>query len=273
MKFLHSIILAMVIGLALTSCKAPKEIAYFQDITTGDELILPAQTPLRLMPSDMIGIQVSTSDPRLDALFNLPVMSSRIGHTQYSDYSQNYSDGSTAPYTIDKAGCINFPVLGKIHVAGMTREELSEYIRRELIQRDLAKNPIVTVTYLNLSVSVLGEVTRPGRVGISREDFSVLDALSAAGDLTIYGQRTNVKVLRQENGVQKTYTINLNSARDLTESPVFFLKQNDVVYVEPNNTKKNNSTPNGNTWSTPTLWISLVSSALSVATLILTVTK
>ena len=178
-------------------------------------------------------------------------------------------DGNVSPYTIDSQGNINFPVLGKLHIAGMTREELAEYIRRELISRDLAKNPIVTVAYLNLSVSVLGEVGGPGRYPITRDDFTILDALSAAGDLTIFGKRDNIRVLREENGVQKVYTLDISSGKDLTKSPVYYLQQNDVVYVEPNATKARTASPNGNSPLTPAFWMSVASFAMTVALLII----
>jgi polysaccharide export outer membrane protein len=191
-----------------------------------------------------------------------------------TDGKINTSGGeNVAPYTIDRQGDINFPVLGKLHVAGMTREELGEYIRRELISRDLAKNPIVTVDYLNLSVTVIGEVGHPGRFAIDREDYTILDALSAAGDLTIYGKRNNIRVLREENGVQRVYGVDLNSGRTLAQSPVYYLQQNDVIYVEPNETKARQSTPNGNSVLTPSFWISILSFAASITTIVLTITK
>ena len=147
------------------------------------------------------------------------------------------------------------------------------YLSSELTSRDLAKNPIVTVEFVNLAVSVLGEVNHPGRVGIKRQDLTILDAISEAGDLTIYGLRDNVKVIRHENGTQKVYTVNLVDGKNLASSPVYYLKQNDVIYVEPNNTKKNTSKPSGNIWQQPGIWISMLGSAISVATMIITLTK
>lgn len=266
---------AFALAMLATSCSAPKEIAYFQDLKPGDETIVPINTsPLRLQPNDKISILVSTTDARLNALYNLPVAQTRLGNANSDGSLQtNSSDGSITPYTIDSQGNINFPVLGKLHIAGMTREEVAEYIRRELISRDLAKNPIVTVDYLNLSVSVMGEVNHPGRFAISREDYTILDALSAAGDLTIYGKRNNIIVLREENGAQKVYAVDLSSGKDLVKSPVYYLQQNDVVYVEPNDTKARTSTPNGNTLLTPSFWISIGSFAMTVALFVITLTK
>lgn len=261
------------VTLLVTSCSSSKKITYFQDLKPGQESPITIASPIRLQPNDKISIVVSTGDGRLNSLFNLPVTRTGIGSSSSSSSSTTSGNENVAPYTLDRQGDINFPVLGKLHVAGMTREELAEYIRRELISRDLAKNPIVTVEYMNLSVTVMGEVGGPGRYAIDREDYTILDALSEAGDLTIYGKRDNIRVLREENGMQRVYTVDLNSGRALTQSPVYYLQQNDVIYVEPNDTRARMSTPNGNSALTPTFWISIVSFAATVATLIYNVTK
>lgn len=256
-----------------TSCSSKKQITYFQDLKPGQELVIANLSLIKLQPNDKVSIVVSTGDSRLNSLFNLPVARTNISQGNSNGKINSGGSESTSPYTLDSQGDINFPVLGKLHVAGMTREELGEYIRRELISRDLAKNPIVTVEYLNLSVTVLGEVGHPGRFAIDREDYTILDALSAAGDLTIFGQRDNIRVLREENGVQRVYDVNLNSGLNLTQSPVYYLQQNDVIYVEPNGTKARQSTPNGNSALTPSFWISIASFAASITTVIISVTK
>lgn len=258
----------------VTSCSSSKDIAYFQDLSAGQINNIASISPIKLQPNDKISIVVSTSDGRLNSLFNLPVARQSIGSSSSTKGGQSTtSSEQTAPYTLDRQGDINFPVLGKLHVAGMTREQLAEYIRRELISRDLAKNPIVTVDYLNLSVTVLGEVGSPGRYTIDREDYTILDAISSAGDLTIFGKRNNVLVLREENGAQKVYAVDLTEGKTLAQSPVYYLQQNDVIYVEPNQTKARQSTPNGNNVLTPTFWISIASFAASMTTLIITNTK
>ena len=276
MKFkVQHLLAAIGFVMIFSSCSSTKQITYFQDLSNGQENLIPINSnKLKLQPNDKITIIVSTADARLNSLFNLPVTTTRIGGiTSDGTTSTTNNDGSIAPYTIDSKGNIDFPVLGKLHIAGMTREEVAEYIRRELISRDLAKNPIVTVNYLNLSVSVMGEVARPGRVGISREDFTILDALSAAGDLTIYGKRDNIRVLREENGKQKVYEIDLNSGKDLVNSPVYYMQQNDVVYVEPNATRARQSTPNGNSILTPAFWMSIASFLMSTATTVILLVK
>ncbi|MDE7402997.1 MAG: polysaccharide export protein [Muribaculaceae bacterium] len=263
---------AMASILLLASCSSIKQVPYFTDLNVGQESVLLTAAPIKLQPGDKISILVSTSDARLNSLFNLPVARNTLGSA--SNGSQLASgDGSVAAYTVDSKGDIQFPVLGRLHVSGMTREELSEYLRSELISRDLAKNPIVTVDFLNLQVTVLGDVSNPGRYPINREEFTILDAIGAAGDLSITGLRDNIKVLREENGVQRVYEVNINEAKNLTKSPVYYLRQNDVVYVEPNKTKMRTSTPNGNSVMTPGFWISLASFGITIATLTISLTK
>lgn len=255
-----------------SSCSSSKEISYFQDLKDGQQTPIAMVSPIRFMPHDKLSIIVSTGDTRLNTLFNLPVGRINVGTTPSTASTgvvEAQGSESVAPYTIDSKGDIDFPILGKLHIEGMTREEVSEYIRRELISRDLVKNPIVTVEYLNLAVTVMGEVSNPGRYKIDREDYSILDALSAAGDLTIFGIRDNVRVLREENGMQKVYEVNLNNGKSLAQSPVYYMQQNDVIYVEPNKTKARQSTPNGNNVLTPTFWISIASFIASIAVLII----
>lgn len=264
---------AMAAVIMTTSCSSKKQITYFQDLKPGQELVIANLSPIKLQPNDKVSIVVSTGDSRLNSLFNLPVARTNISQGNSNGKINSGGSESTSPYTLDSQGDINFPVLGKLHVAGMTREELGEYIRRELISRDLAKNPIVTVEYLNLSVTVLGEVGHPGRFAIDREDYTILDALSAAGDLTIFGQRDNIRVLREENGVQRVYDVNLNSGLNLTQSPVYYLQQNDVIYVEPNDKVKRQTTPNGESPFTPAFWMSVGSFGITIATLVITLTN
>ena len=136
------------------------------------------------------------------------------------------TSGSRASgYTVDKRGYIKFPVLGSLPIEGKTREEVALSIETELVKRDLLKDPIVTVDFVNLCISVLGEVNKPGRFNIDRDNLTLLDALSLAGDLTIYGKRTKIVVLREEGGKQTSYEVNLCSAKDLYASPAYYLSQ------------------------------------------------
>ena len=263
MKFYKIIIVAASV-LVLGSCSTPRQISYFQDLRPGEsELTLTAPTEIKIQPKDKLSILINSQDLRLTNLFNLPIVSQQVGQ----EYSQNTTRGLSG-YTVDSKGDIDFPVLGALHVQGMTREDVSVYIKKELQSHDLIKDPVVTVEFMNLSIDVMGEVNNPGRYNIDKDHLTILDALSLAGDLTIYGKREKVLVLRNENGTQRVYGVNLCSADHLYSSPVYYLQQNDVVYVEPNDTKARQSTVNGNNVRSTSFWISLASLLTSIAVLI-----
>ena len=264
MKFCKILLLILMV-LAAVSCSTPKEISYFQDLQPGvTELTITDPVEIKVRPKDKLSILVNAQDQKLTNMFNLPIVSQQIG--QESTGSSGTSRGVSG-YTVDTDGYINFPVLGKIKVEGMTREQIAEYLTGQLKEQELIQDPVVTVEFMNLGVSVLGEVNRPGRISINRDNLTILDALSEAGDLTIFGKREKVLVLRQENGKQRVYGINLCSADQLYTSPVYYLQQNDVVYVEPNDTKSRQSTVNGNTVRSTSFWISLASLITSIAVL------
>lgn len=253
---------------ALSSCGSSKQVVYFQDLKPGEtEIKLPEVKAITIRPEDKISIIVNSRDPQLTNLFNLPYISKQIGQSSSLASVGGNSQGISA-YTVDGDGEIDFPVLGKIYVAGMKREEIAEYIKNELVKENLVKDPVVTVEFANLCVSVLGEVNNPGRFGIDRDRVTVLDALSMAGDLTIYGNRSKVMVLRQEGDVQRLYGLDLTSGNHVYTSPAYYLQQNDVVYVEPNAVKARQSTVNGNNVRSTAFWFSLASLLTSVAILI-----
>lgn len=226
-----------------SSCSTPKDIAYFQDFNTGKSIVVQNPVEIKFKADDEITISVSTQDAELDMRYSL--------------------GQGVSKYTIDSEGCIRFPKLGKIHVAGLNRQELQETIREALIEKEFVTDPIVTVDYSNLYVIVLGDVGK-GRVQIDRDKFTILDALGMLGDLNITGQRTNVKVIRENYGKKTAYEVNLCSAEDLYASPVYYLQQNDVVYVEMNKKEKRNSTVMGNSTVQPAFWMSLASFLVGV---------
>ena len=265
MKFIKILSLTLMV-LAAVSCSTPKEISYFQDLQPGvTELAITDPVEIKVRPKDKLSILVNAQDPKLTNMFNLPIVSQQIG--QESTGSSGTSRGVSG-YTVDSFGDINFPVLGKIRVEGMTREQIADYLTKQLKEQELIKDPVVTVEFMNLGVSVLGEVNKPERISINRDNMTILDALSEAGDLTIFGKREKVLVLRQEDGKQRVYGVNLCSADHIYTSPVYYLQQNDVVYVIPNNTKSRQSTVNGNTVRSTSFWISLASLITSIAVLI-----
>lgn len=255
-----------VLLLILGSCASPKQINYFQDVKPGDSLAIGKPEFITFQPGDKASIIVKSKDPELAGLFNLPTASYRAGDVTNSALAN--SNNYVALFTVDSNGDLDYPVLGKIHVAGMKRDEVAALIKGMIIGKDLIKDPVVTVDFANLTFSVLGEVSRPGQYSIDRDQVTILDAISKAGDLTIYGQRDSVTVLREENGMRKAYRLNLMSWKDMTKSPAYYIRQNDVVYVTPNTTRANQSTVNGNNVRSTSFWISLASLLTSIAVLL-----
>lgn len=246
--------------LVLSSCSTPKNIVYFQDTTAGTTDKLAVQDPIKLRPGDMLNIVVSSKDAELAMLFNKVQSTRMLGSSTPSS-----ANGNTMPYTVNDAGYIDFPVLGEILVKGLTRMQLEDTIQQKLRSQNLVKDAMVTVEFNNLKVTVLGEVVHPGTVSITRDDQTILDVIAQAGDLTITGQRENVKVYRREGGEEKTYLVDLTSAQNVFSSPVYYMQQGDIVYVEPNSKKINESTNNGNTVRTYAFWMSLTSFLLSLS--------
>lgn len=263
---LCSLLLSVMSAGVLSSCGTSKDVVYFQDLKPGEsEITIPEVQAITVQPEDKISIIVNSRDPQLTNLFNLPYISKQLGSSTQNGSGNNQG---ISGYTVDDEGNIDFPVLGKVHVAGLKREEIAEQIKNELMTKNLVKDPVVTVEFMNLCVSVLGEVNNPGRFAIDRDRLTILDALSMAGDLTIYGNRQKVLVLRQEDGQQRVYGVNLTSGEHVYTSPAYYLQQNDVVYVEPNSVRSRQSTVNGNNVRSTSFWISLASLLTSIGILI-----
>ena len=276
MKPKHLSILLLLVLLA--SCHAPQNISYFQDSSNGSSLPLQTEQIFRLRPEDKVNIIVNSKDPSLSALFTLTSGSYSnyvLGASSAPKTTAGRAGGSngTIAYTVDAQGNIEFPVLGSIHAAGMTRSELAQHIQNQLISQKLVLDAIVTVEYVNMSISVMGEVASPGRQDIDKDHYTVLDAISTAGDLTIDGRREDVKVLRKVNGQMQCYTLNLCSTQDIVTSPAYYLQQDDIVYVTPDDKRKRESTVNGNSVLTPSFWISIASFLMTTASLVITLTK
>ena len=258
----RQLIYALSLGLLFSACSTP-QVGYFQDIESGTIQNMPAAQIITIQPGDKLSILVSSKNPDLAYIYNLPIVS----HYDPSNADTKLSTSQVANYQVDENGNIDFPRIGSIHIAGMTRSQVSNHIK-DLLRASELKDATVTVDFLDLYISVIGEVNRPGRFIIDKDRMTLIDAISRAGDLTIYGKRDNVLVLRQENGTQKTYRIDLSNAQQIYSSPAFYLKQNDMVYVEPNATKARLSTASGNTFSNPSFWVSVASLLTAVAVLV-----
>lgn len=272
MNILQGIVRAAALSGALAlvfACATPTNVAYLQDVKQGTTLATPDVSGIRLKPMDQISIVVSCRDPQVAAMFNLPMYTRRIG--EQSNLSSSLTSGNTgmSGYTVKSDGTIDFPIIGEIEVAGLTREQTERLVRDLLVDSKQIKDPVVTVEFMNLGFSVLGEVARPGRYAIDRDKFTVLDALGRAGDLTINGERETVTVLRNNGKEDVAYKINLLEAKSLYASPAFYVQQGDIIYVTPNERRIRESTINGNTVRSTSFWISLSSLATSVAVLVI----
>ena len=265
MKKFISFIFAVTLLIAMSSCGTSKSVAYIQN---SDSISYDNSRFLydaKIMPKDQLTISVNTVNPDAALPFNLLLQNS---------YSQGRSIASSGgmlmPYLVDNDGYINFPVVGKLKVSGLTKTECQDMIL-EKIRPYMAEteNPVVTVVMSSYSVSVLGEVARPGSFQVGREKITILEALAQAGDLTIYGVRDKVKLIREDaTGKKEIHTLDLTNA-NIVNSPYYYLQQNDIVYVEPNKIKAQNS----RVGSITTLWVSATSILISVASLIVNVLK
>lgn len=265
MKRLSLMALTAVTILMLCSCASTKKVAYFQN---SDSINYESSRYLydaRIMPKDVLTITVNTSDPEAAAPFNLAVPTS-FNQTSRSTYSQPVLQ----TYLVDNNGCIEFPVIGTVEVGGLTKSACEKLIHDKIKPYLSAnENPIVTVRMSSYSVSVLGEVTRPGSFQVSREKITILEALAQAGDLTIYGVRDRVKLIREDStGRKEIHTLDLTDA-NIVNSPYYYLQQNDVVYVEPNKVKSQNSAVGQMT----TLTFSATSILISLASLLTNILK
>ena len=262
MKIKH-LFLGAFTALIISSCSTP-QLGYFQGVQSGQSFDVSKPTFVTMQPGDKLSILVSSKDPNLAYLFNLPI----VGHHRTSTSEQSLNSNQIASYTVDSNGFIDFPILGEIQVTGLSRKEVAQVIKNKLIQQELLKDPVVVVDFLDLTYGVMGEVKNPGRYGFDHDKLTILDALSRAGDLTIYGVRDNVLVAREDNGKQTYYRVNLTNADELYASPVFYLKPNDIIYIEPNVKRVKESTEVGNAFSQPSLWISVASLLTSIMVLV-----
>ncbi|HIS10534.1 MAG TPA: polysaccharide biosynthesis/export family protein [Candidatus Avibacteroides excrementipullorum] len=263
MEFRKGNLFVIVFLFVLASCKTYEKINYMQDVRVDTPVEVSVNQGIRIQPQDMLSIVVSSKTPELAMIFNLPVVSYQAGSEVVSGAGSQRLLG----YVVDNNGEIDFPVLGKIKVAGLTRWEVQEYIKKTIIDAGLMKDLVVTVEFMNFKISIMGEVNSPGTYTINGDKVTLLEALSMARDLTIYGKRDGVYVVREENGVRTTYNVDLRSV-SLFDSPVYYLRQNDVVYVEPNKVRAGQSTINENSLKSVSLWISIGSFLTSLAVLI-----
>ena len=250
----------------LCSCSTKRSpLPYFEDIKEDMTITVPTNNYLpRIQPDDELFIQVLSQNLEATAAYNIPVINPGT-RKMMSDVTTPQQQ----TYVVDSNGDITMPMIGKVHAAGLTTEQLRDKII-ELVSRDV-KDPEVNVRLVSFNVNVAGEVNKPGSQTVTTQRYSILDALSAAGDLTEYGERNNVLIVREENGKRVAHRINLNSS-DLLESPYFYLQQNDYVYVTPNEIRQANSKYNQNNAFKVSVISTIVSGASVIVSLIIALT-
>lgn len=259
---LKRILFSFCLLFSLAGCSSYRNVPYLQNpqIVNNFNEDLPLYDA-RIMPKDLLTITVNTTDPLVAAPFNLLVQSS------LSTSITATTQPALQQYLVDNNGEINFPVLGRLNVGGLTKREAENMIRKKLKPYIINEEPIVTVRMVNYKISVLGEVNRPGAFTINNEKVNVLEALAMAGDMTIYGVRDDVKLIReQEDGKREIIKLNLTNAAIVT-SPYYYLKQNDILYVKPNKMKAKNA----DIGTTTSLWLTSTSILVSIASLIATI--
>lgn len=263
-KVLTPIVVATMIVM-LGSCASTKKVAYFQNVNQVDLSESKGLYDARIMPKDMLTITVSTTDPKAAIPFNLSV-----SNTLDATGRLNSGSATLQTYLVDNEGVINYPVIGKINVSGMTVRQCEEFICAKIKPYMAAQeNPIVTVRMSSYRISVIGEVNHPGTFNVSTEKMSVLEALAQAGDLSIYGKRDNVMLIREDaTGQKAVHVLDLNDA-NIINSPYYYLQQNDIIYVEPNKVKAQNASIGQAT----TLMMSALGVVVSVASLVVNILR
>lgn len=242
--------------LTILSCSTPKNISYFQELGNLEEINTNKTPQIKYKPYDIISINVSATDPETAAPFN----NSREAISSSNLESSNAGATDAANYLINSNGKISFPVIGDIKVSNLTNIDVETIIKNKL--KPYINNPIVSVKLENFKVTVLGEVRSPGPIFIDNEQLNIIEAIGLAGDLNIQGQRENITLIRKVNNKKVAYKIDLTS-KEIFNSPVYYLAQNDVIYVEPNSSRKRASLDNN--------WQKILTAASSVVGIILTI--
>lgn len=254
-KVILPLLFVCVTSFLVSSCANTKKIVYFNNVPDAEFKDTKADRQSPIQPNDILSITVSSLNAEASVPFNL--QSNNISRATTVTGSNNESGG----YLVNTDGSIDLPILGSVQAAGLTKEELKTKITNLILSKKLLIGPIVDIRYLNYEVTVLGEVARPTVITVPNEKISLLKAIGLAGDLTIYGKRDNVLLIREENGKKITRHINLSSS-DFFNSPYYYLKPNDVIYVQPNATK-------AATASRSTQYLPIVFSALTVVAIVL----
>lgn len=263
MRLTHIVVAAVALA-AMASCSTPRTpLTYFTDIDSVslNATVAQGEYLTHIVPDDELLITITSQNPEATAAYNLPLSNPAV-----NSQLTKATTPQQMTYLVDSKGDITMPVIGTLHVGGLTTEQVQQLVT-EKVSADV-DNPTVVVKMVNFHVNVAGEVRTPGVVNVTRERFSVLDALSSAGDLTEYGERSNVLLVREENGKRTAHRINLNSS-DILTSPYFYVQQNDYIYVTPNKIRQDNSKYNQNNAFKLSVISTIVSACSVVASLVI----
>ena len=264
MKFIKLTLFIALFAL-LSGCSAIERTAYMQDVKNNQVLTIAKEQQIRIKPLDRLTVLVSSKDPELAAPFNSKSSYvSLSGNTMGTNAS---SASSLQILTVDENGMLDMPIIGKIFCTGKTRAEMAKEIADKIIEGNYISDASVNIQFADMKIFVLGEVTRPGQFDITRDQVTLLEALAMAGDMTIYGNRANVAVIRRNGDKEyEVFELNFLEGNQMT-SPAFYLQQGDVIYVQPNKYKAATSEINQNR----TFWLSIVSTLITATSLVLTI--
>ncbi len=268
MKSKISIVLGSALLLLASGCTTTKDVQYIQDLAPNSIESTMANSGLLIEPDDLLSIVVTTKDPELGTIFNL--QPGTLTTELSSSVTNNMGNKLELGYRVDEQGDIVFPQLGTLHVSGLNRRQLESMIKQRLIKEGLLKDFSVMVSFQNSKISILGDVANPGNYDFKDDKYTLLQALADAGDLNITAER-EVMVIREKNGKRELHNVDLKS-RSLFDSPAYYLQQNDVIYVLPNDVKAAQRDLNSNQWRQVSTWMGLASFVASMASIIVALT-
>lgn len=260
-KFIYLVMWALL----LSGCTAIQRTAYIQDAQDNAAVNVAHESQIRIKPHDRLTVIVSSKDPELASPFNVMTSYNSLTNSPMGQTSVNGSQ-SLQIRTVGADGNLYMPIIGNVQCVGKTRTELADIIARRIIDGGYIADAAVNIQFADMKLFVMGEVARPGQFDVTRDQVTILEALAMAGDMTIYGNRENVTVVRKDNGQTKTYRINLLDAQCFA-SPAYYLQQGDVVYVQP----KKQRAATGEINQNRSFWISIASTFLSAASLLMTI--
>ncbi|MDO9153090.1 MAG: polysaccharide biosynthesis/export family protein [Paludibacter sp.] len=269
---MKKLIIPVVLVILLASCKTSQEIVYLQG--AGKPVLLSGSETYGIpdpiiKTGDILTITVNSTTPEAAVPFNLPIIPMSRGENSYNIGSGSaIAGGGLQNYLVDTEGKIVFPVIGKLFISGMTKSQVAELIKKRISPRYIKEEPVILIRFAGFKVSVLGEVARPNVYEIDNEKVSILEILAKAGDMTIYGQRDNILLIRETGDKRESVRIDLRD-KNLINSPYYYLQQNDVIYVQPNNPRTRASAIG----TAETISISVVGTLISLTSLVINLIK